>query len=525
MIIDNELHNALTASVRRIKGMVEFNGDSTSHVFAYNTNLKSFTIDREGVSNKFFGYGICQKLTVNVIDSNSELHLEGPAELEVSLGTADNLKYFATTFNFQEVSRDENTSELTITAYDPIYQLSKITVADLQLSPPYTMLDVATACGRAIYASLNLETLPSGMDISYPNGANLEGTENLREVCDAIAEATQSIYYVDNRNRLTFKPVVPGADPVLVIDKSQYFTLKSGERCVLTAICNATELGENVIAGTSSGYTQYVRENPFWTLRDDIADLVEAAVDRTQGLAAHKFSCFWRGNFLLEPGDKIGIIAKDDSLITSYFTNDKLTYNGGLSQTTEWSYDTNSNETAANPTTLGDKLKYTYAVVDKANKRIELVTSQVDDALEQVAQIEIDTNSIRNSVSATNKRIDEQDDEIADITKKVETQITPEQMTIAIKNEMLNGVDKITTSTGFTFNEEGLTVSKSGSEMTTTITEDGMSVYKDGNEVLTADNTGVKAENLHATTYLIIGKNSRFEDYNGNRTGCFWIGG
>ena len=39
-----------------------------------------------------------------------------------------------------------------------------------------------------------------------------------------------------------------------------------------------------------------------------------------------------------------------------------------------------------------------------------------------------------------------------------------------------------------------------------------------------ADNLGVKAEDLHATTYLIIGNNSRLEDYNTNRTGCFWIG-
>jgi hypothetical protein len=53
-----------------------------------------------------------------------------------------------------------------------------------------------------------------------------------------------------------------------------------------------------------------------------------------------------------------------------------------------------------------------------------------------------------------------------------------------------------------------------------------MAVFRDSGEVLTADNTGVKAENLHATTYLIVGVNSRLENYdNGSRTGCFWIGG
>ena len=53
-----------------------------------------------------------------------------------------------------------------------------------------------------------------------------------------------------------------------------------------------------------------------------------------------------------------------------------------------------------------------------------------------------------------------------------------------------------------------------------------MRVSKGSEVVLTADNGGVEARNLHATTYLIIGGNSRFEDYNnGSRTGCFWIGG
>jgi hypothetical protein len=61
--------------------------------------------------------------------------------------------------------------------------------------------------------------------------------------------------------------------------------------------------------------------------------------------------------------------------------------------------------------------------------------------------------------------------------------------------------------------------------METTITENGMIVYKDNEAVLTANNVGVEAVNLNASTYLIIGGNSRFENYGSNRTGCFWIGG
>ena len=56
-------------------------------------------------------------------------------------------------------------------------------------------------------------------------------------------------------------------------------------------------------------------------------------------------------------------------------------------------------------------------------------------------------------------------------------------------------------------------------------THPNFELVKVNEKVLNANNQGVDAKNLHATTYLIVGKNSRFEDYGNSRTGCFWIGG
>ena len=61
--------------------------------------------------------------------------------------------------------------------------------------------------------------------------------------------------------------------------------------------------------------------------------------------------------------------------------------------------------------------------------------------------------------------------------------------------------------------------------MSTVVSENGMTISRANKEVLVANNEGVKAEDLHATTYLIIGNNSRLEDWQDNRTACFWIGG
>ena len=90
-------------------------------------------------------------------------------------------------------------------------------------------------------------------------------------------------------------------------------------------------------------------------------------------------------------------------------------------------------------------------------------------------------------------------------------------------------VDHVTTTTGYTFGANGLNIHKSGEEMTNLLDNTGMYVSRSGENVLAANNEGVNAINLTARQYLIIGTNSRLEDYsNGTdtkRTACFYIGG
>ena len=113
------------------------------------------------------------------------------------------------------------------------------------------------------------------------------------------------------------------------------------------------------------------------------------------------------------------------------------------------------------------------------------------------------------------------------LTQKSEATMTAEEITFAISTEVEKGANKVITAKGFKFDDNGLTISDINSELSTNIDEDGMSILRNVDEVLTVDNTGVKATNLEATTYLIIGDNNIFETYtdeNGkNRIGCYWL--
>ena len=514
--------------VRHIRGRVElYEGSTLLKTFRHTDLLKSLTVERVGDSSKFFGFGVVHKLNVHIIDKNRELNITTANTLDVAFGVGSDFIYPFPFFKVSEVHRDENTNELSITAYDALYQANNHTIKDLNLPIIYTLGGFANNCAALLGVPLN--TLPDGFDIEYPGGANFEGTETVREGLDALAEATQTIYYLNNELALTFKRLDIEGEAAKAITKDRYFTLQSKTNRRLAAICSATELGDNVSAALEvSGTTQYIRDNPFWELRDDITTLVNNALAKVGGLTINQFTCEWRGNFLLEVGDKITLTTKDNDVVAAYLLDDTITYDGAFKEKTQWNYTEDESQSESNPTSLGETIKQTYARVDKANKEISLLASETRNNTENISNLMMNTESIAASVREVDKRtsesLDSMNSDVLSLTKSVEARMTAEDVQIKIQSELENGVGKVITATGFTFNEEGLTVSKTGSEMETQITEDGMTVSKNGSVVLTANNVGVDAVNLHATTYLIIGQNSRFEDYNG-RTGCFWIGG
>ena len=534
MITANECFlNMVNSPVRKLKARVELyeNGNETLlNTFYYTDKLKSLTIERVSEEGKFFGCGVCQKLNVKLLDPNRELNITTANNFEVVFGTDCNYVYTCPIFYVSQVHRDENTNELSITAYDGLYEATAHTVSELTLPSPYTIKDYATVIAAFLGFPVAFINVGDSFLTEYTNQANFAGTESLREALNAIAEATQTIYYIDSEWRLTFRRLDKDGAAVYTLSKDKYYTLDSGSNRRLAAICSATELADNITASLSvSGTTQYVRDNPFWDLREDRFQLVDAALAAIGGITINQFECNWRGNFLLEIGDKIELITKDGGSVFSYLLDDVISYDGSLREDTRWNYIDNEVETDTNPTSLGDVIKKTYARVDKANKEIELLASETAANYENISALQMNTESITASVQQVINESAESmsvvNDNIASLTTRVEAAITTENIKFAIESELANGVDKVSTSTGYTFDDEGLTITKSGSEMTTQITEDGMTVYRDNTAVLIANNVGVDAINLHATTYLIVGDNSRFEDYGTDRTGCFWIGG
>lgn len=165
-------------------------------------------------------------------------------------------------------------------------------------------------------------------------------------------------------------------------------------------------------------------------------------------------------------------------------------------------------------------------LINDSRDHVDSVESSLrNEITEQSTTLKRDTEKI--VAEATENVRTELNGEIEEVSNRVEMKVDADDVSIIVERRLANGVESVETSTGYRFDADGMTISKSGNEMANFIDNTGMYVTRSGDEILTANKDGVNATNLHATTFLIIGAGegrSRFEDYGTNRTGCFWIG-
>lgn len=104
---------------------------------------------------------------------------------------------------------------------------------------------------------------------------------------------------------------------------------------------------------------------------------------------------------------------------------------------------------------------------------------------------------------------------------------TAEGLDIRIQEMAQSGAQKVKTTTGFTLDAGGLTISRQGTRMENLLNESGMFVKRSGQVLLQADQTGVTAVDVSVGNYLMVGDHARLEDYSSGadnkRTACFWI--
>lgn len=139
-----------------------------------------------------------------------------------------------------------------------------------------------------------------------------------------------------------------------------------------------------------------------------------------------------------------------------------------------------------------------------ADGRLAAVELSLEGISTQVEQQTADAGSIRTALTAV--------------------QQTANSLSVSVQSIQDNGVSKVKTGMGYTFNDDGLKIARTGQQMENRLDNTGMYVERSGQTVLRANSDGVKAVDVTVDNYLVVGK-SRLEAYEGNRTACFYMGG
>lgn len=139
------------------------------------------------------------------------------------------------------------------------------------------------------------------------------------------------------------------------------------------------------------------------------------------------------------------------------------------------------------------------------------------DTAGKLASLSLDVGGIAATVQ-------KQSGDIAGITQNVaKLQQNAEGLQVSVQSIQDDGVSKVTTETGFSFDRDGLHISKADSDMENTLDDTGMYVRRYGEDILRANDDGVLAVDVTVRNYLIVGSHARFEDYPNKRTACFWL--
>ena len=331
-----------------------------------------------------------------------------------------------------------------------------------------------------------------------------------RDVLDEIAQvAAGMIAFVGDKLDIIY-PTSSGE----TIDSSNLKTLKMGEVYgpVNSLVLARSPQEDNIYRQNETSISSYgiteIRIENNQIMDSHREDFIDDIFNKLLGLQFELYELESFGIGYLNLGDFFTIQTPDGENHTALMLCDDLKITQGLSETSHLE---------APEVTETD-----YSAASETDRVLNQTILKVDKQAQEITALVTKTGNLDGDISGLKGTVTTLSEIVMD-SEKVNIAIT-EKVT-----EAIGGIDSITTSTGYTFDKNGLHIQKSVNgvpeEMENLLDNTGMYVKRDGENILSANNEGVDAINLKSRQFLIIGDNSRFENYGRNRTACFFIGG
>ena len=446
------------------------------------------------------GLAIAGKAVVNIGEVTKDNTIRTPKFGVMAPGDTDYSYIEYGSYLIKETKKDEETQSISLECYD--FMLQSMIPYDLTLdySVGITVKDYLDAiCDRL------------GWEKGYTTFHNCDVLidEEKYDISDTFRDALDDIAGVAGGmigfvgDKLT---VIYPTDSGEVIDEENLKSLKIGKKFgpINSVVLARTPQEDNVYrqdvdSVTENGLCEIRLENN-QIVDTHREDFLEGICNALFGLSFELYDLESFGIGYLNFGEFFSIKTADGTEHRALMLCDDLQITQGVTETSKLEE---------------PEIKATdYSAASETDKTLRKTILRVDKQANEITAIVSKTETIANDVANINDAV----------TKMSEVVMTPEEVRVEISTAV-EGIDSVKTSTGYTFDEDGLNIHKDGEEMHNTLNNKGMYVRRGGTDVLVADDVGVNAINLTARVYLTVGNNARFEDYSNGRTACFYIGG
>ena len=438
--------------------------------------------------------GVCDIFAATVINT-ARLGVKAPADTDYSY-----IEYG--TYIIKEKQKNEEQDTVQLECYDLMIQ--SMVPYDLVMEYPVTVKTFLDAiCTRFGWAKKYTTFVNSDVNIEEEK---YDESYTFRDVLDEIAQVAAGIIaFVGNE-----LDVIYPTDSGETIDDSNLKTLKIGESYgpVNSVVLARSPQEDNIYRQDEESIASYgiteIRIENNQIMDSHREDFIDGILGAMLGLQFEMYELESFGIGYLNMGDLFTIQTPDGENHTALMLCDDLKITQGLIETSHLE---------APEVTETD-----YSAASETDRVLNKTILKVDKQAQEITALVTKTSNIDSTVGGLATKVTNMASAVMD-SEKVKIEIA----------KAVEGINSITTSTGYTFDQDGLHIQKSVNGevdgLENLLDNTGMYVKRGGDDILTANNDGVDAINLRSRQFLIIGDNSRFENYGSNRTACFFIGG
>ncbi len=458
---------------------------------------------------------------ITVITENASLPLEAGQEITVYRQDENDTRYPVGIFLTEKPTK-QSAYSLKVTAYDRVSLLDKNLTQWLTGLEgwPYTLQNLSRMVCDACGVQLKEEPLPNGdylVQRFYADGVTG------RHLLQWIGELAGRFCRCTPDGQLEFSWYAVNPVPVGTGDSFYYQNGLSYEEYTVAPVDrvhlkqNESDVGTFYPESGEGDNTYVITGNPMMTANTagSLIGIAQTLYEQLREVSYTPCKLTIPASFRFSAGDIVTVTDRTGNTFSAYIMTRKQ---AGGRDTLECTGSASRGSTLA---VNNSSYKALSGKVLNLSVTVEGLKVENREVQEKSASLSLDVEGISSEVSRQHSELEIMKNQVTAVSQNSES------LDIRVRNMAEQGVQKVTTETGFTFDEKGLSISKSGTRMENLLDESGMYVKRYGEVLLQANQDGVTAVDVSVGNYLVVGDHARFEDYSEAedecRTACFFI--